>query len=279
MADTKLDTPSSATGVGIDPPNGLGRFTQLANALGKQDRAWKRRKSAGWSILSPAAIRLIVDRKINSVLEVCAGSGHNAALLQTAGVKVVATDLKPLSKDKTTYQREWDNLPSSKNVVQQDAVEAVRQYCGASEEGSKNPTLMLCYPDRQSDLARRVLDAYTGETILYVGEGRGGSSATDEFFDALDTSFDLVAYVPTEIVNEDARDCLWILDRHHRSSTDNADHGSKPFGRTIPHMVVSHKSQVLDSHAQMTEAEFAEQESEARLLFEMDNPGDGCVIS
>lgn len=51
-------------------------------------------------------------------------------------------------------------------------------------------SLLLVYPP-PGDMALRCLHEYRGDTLVYVGEGRGGANASDEFFDGLDAEWDV----------------------------------------------------------------------------------------
>jgi len=42
-------------------------------------------------------------------------------------------------------------------------------------------------------MATRCLEIYTGNTLVYVGEGRGGTTASLPFFDALESGWVCVA--------------------------------------------------------------------------------------
>jgi hypothetical protein len=63
--------------------------------------------------------------------------------------------------------------------------------------------LLLVYPPPDSNMARDALEAYVGvddrnnDTVMYVGEGRGGANANDAFFDLLESG----QWVLEEIVN------------------------------------------------------------------------------
>lgn len=46
--------------------------------------------------------------------------------------------------------------------------------------------LFLCWPPYEGDLASDALDAYQGDALIYIGEGQGGCTATDAFFQKLD---------------------------------------------------------------------------------------------
>ena len=120
--------------------------------------------SYAWAIPSREAI----DRIANAVgsrklLEVCAGSGLWASLLAARGVEVVASDLGP--------------PPSLHYVVHRiDAEAAVKQCTDCA-------ALMLSWPPHRSDCAFRALQAFEGDLLVFVGDGR--FTANERFFAAL----------------------------------------------------------------------------------------------
>ncbi|KAG8457598.1 hypothetical protein KFE25_003752 [Diacronema lutheri] len=56
-------------------------------------------------------------------------------------------------------------------------------------------TLLLVYPPH-GGMACACLERYKGDTLLYVGEARGGYNADDAFFDALEARWDVARVVP-----------------------------------------------------------------------------------
>lgn len=72
------------------------------------------------------------------------------------------------------------------------SVEVLEELKAKRRKGSNNGpesaddrTLLLCWPDLDSGFATACLSAYTGDAVIYVGEGMGGSTAEGSFFDAL----------------------------------------------------------------------------------------------
>ena len=60
---------------------------------------------------------------------------------------------------------------------------AIREVLG--RPGAYRRALLLVFPP-PGPMAKACLDAYAGDTVLYVGEGRGGCCADGAFFDALE---------------------------------------------------------------------------------------------
>merc|ERR1712039_296311 len=78
------------------------------------------------------------------------------------------------------------------------------------QHGSRS--LLLVYPN-PGPMARRCLDNYTGDTLVYVGEGRGGVNADDAFFDALAQGWRLLSSHAVDAL-PDCHECVYILRRH-----------------------------------------------------------------
>lgn len=55
--------------------------------------------------------------------------------------------------------------------------------------------LLLVFPP-DTDMAERTLQAYRGDWLLYVGEGRGGANATPAFMDTVERDWDCVHVEP-----------------------------------------------------------------------------------
>ena len=55
-------------------------------------------------------------------------------------------------------------------------------------------TLFLCWP-YMDDMAYQALGLYQGQTVIYIGEGRGGCCANDEFFSTLADDWEAVEEV------------------------------------------------------------------------------------
>ena len=103
-----------------------------------------------------------------AVIEIGAGAGQWQRILNARGVDVIAYDHVP-SHEST--------LPGHSGTVLLGGIEKISEH--------PDRTLFLCYPD-PSDMAKQCLDNYKGEFLIYVGEGRGGVNANDDFFDKLE---------------------------------------------------------------------------------------------
>ena len=135
-------------------------------------------QNCGYTLLSYDWIRPLAQW-IGSrrCLEIMAGSGALSYALAQCGVDIVATD-------NGSWAEKWCGWFSTpwKEVEKLDCIEAVRKY-------SADRPLMICsWPFMDDDVYHALLEMrkVNPEAImLYIGEGYGGATANDNFFDAV----------------------------------------------------------------------------------------------
>ena len=126
------------------------------------------RGNYGWSIIDEKTLELIKNHIIGKkTLEINCGKGFWTYCLRLLGCDVVATDL-------FTQDSSWVT------VEQLDAVSAVEKYNG------ERLVLLCCWPEHDKEYAYEAIRRFTGHTIIYIGERKGGNCATDSFFDYLE---------------------------------------------------------------------------------------------
>jgi hypothetical protein len=129
-----------------------------------------------WAIPSPHAIRLIAS--LGPVLEMGAGTGYWARLLDEAGADVLALDHAPPNQEFNRFcaGETWFN-------VQRGTPKDLSVF--------SDRTLMLCWPSLNTPFAVQSLRHYTGSTLVYIGEQKHGCTADDHFFDHLEARWRL----------------------------------------------------------------------------------------
>lgn len=138
---------------------------------------------------TPQALNVIATH--GPIVEIGAGGGQWLHQLRQLGVDAIGYD---------TFEDEG-KIPGvgqtrhGKSIVVQGDETALAQH--------QDRTLLLVYPpppDRGGEpcMATRCLENYQGDTLLYVGEGRGGTTASSTFFDVLEAE-----WVCSEIVRLD----------------------------------------------------------------------------
>lgn len=143
-----------------------------------------------WAIPDEAAIKLLV--KHSPIVEIGAGRGYWASLIQAAGGDVVCYDEKPPDRAEDNI---WCPPDGIKTVFETIAKIDTPVFTEIREGGPEkvlehqDRTLFLCWPP-MSSMAHEAVVNYTGDTVIYVGEGDGGCTAGDYFFEHMREYFD-----------------------------------------------------------------------------------------
>lgn len=129
----------------------------------------------GFSIPCREAVEAI--KGYGPIVEIGAGTGYWAKIMQLAGIDVIATD-------------SWDNgykfqIGKHFPVERQNGAAAVIKYA---------PRTVFCswpsYDDTWAASALKVMKG--GRCFIYIGEGHGGCTGNDEFHELLDADFTLL---------------------------------------------------------------------------------------
>ena len=149
-----------------------------------------------WAIPTQEAVDAIAEWCAPAgVVEIGAGAGYWAWMLQQAGVDVVAYDIEP-------GLNHW--------VTRGECFAPVR--VGGAHVASKHPdrTLFLCWP-LMNGMAMDALRCYRGSRAVYVGEW-GGCTGDDEFHATLERDWTQVRCVDLPQW-WGLHDAMWLLQR------------------------------------------------------------------
>lgn len=124
-----------------------------------------------WAVPNDDALTYLAE--FDHIYEVGAGTGYWARCIEAHGGDVTAIERDP--PDET-----WTD------VVDEDFWDY--------EEMVRDEPVLLVWPPNADPLAADVLYSWPSH-ILYVGEQKGGCTADDEFFDALEETYGLVAKI------------------------------------------------------------------------------------
>lgn len=136
-----------------------------------------------WTISDPATVAFVVEHAGKRVIDPLAGTGYWAWLLQQQGLDVAASDLNPADDGGSIYHRAGRVFTP---VTRADAVDAVTVL-------GDDRTLLLSWPPYDDPIGRRILDAYRGERVVYIGEGAYGCCGDDAMWSELESGWHQVA--------------------------------------------------------------------------------------
>jgi hypothetical protein len=156
-----------------------------------------------WAIPNEEALETIA--KYGPIVEIGAGNGYWAFLLRSMGVEVKAFDLQTNLKANRFFEPTRDrDEPKHWTKVEQGGSEKAQQYSDHS--------LFLCWPPYGDEMAVNTLKAYSGDTLIYVGEGYYGCTADKSFFEYLEEDWERIEFVsiPTWAI---VGDCLSVYRR------------------------------------------------------------------
>lgn len=174
----------------------LNKFSQLhSNRIEQKDDGWETYKDKemaadknysqfrdewarkyAWAIPDKKAIEILVEH--SPIVEIGAGTGYWAKLVDEEGGDIICYDIEPPSEDDQWYPvREGDHTDASQHP---------------------DRTLFLSWVSYSKDWGTKALDNYEGDTVIVIGEGSGGCTGNKEFHRRLESNWETEAiyYIP-----------------------------------------------------------------------------------
>ncbi len=151
---------------------------QYVQAMPEQIRRDYFIKNYGWSVpTEEAIIKLKGFIGNDTVLSVGSGNGLWSKLLQDIGVNAIAT-----TKIEENNERDNMQMPDKNryftDVENLKHLEAIDKYPQAG-------VLLMSWPPYNDPMAYESLKQFKGNKIVYIGEGGGGCTGSDEFYNLL----------------------------------------------------------------------------------------------
>lgn len=115
-----------------------------------------------WAIPNQRAINII--KHFSPVIEIGSGKGYWASLLRNQGVEVEAFDRHVYNVPATITKKNKNKTPKLWTIVKKGDARMLMKKC------YQKHTLMLCYPDEDSEMSMDCLERYDGEYLLHIGE-------------------------------------------------------------------------------------------------------------
>jgi hypothetical protein len=131
-----------------------------------------------WTIPDPDTVAFVTKHAQGGLVDPIAGTGYWAYLLAQVGVDVVCYDLRPGVE---LHINGWHGDDLYARVCAKDCADAVTLH--------PDRTLFLSWPPFAQDVGARILAAYQGKRVIYIGGGRGGGSGDDQMHLILDTDW------------------------------------------------------------------------------------------
>jgi hypothetical protein len=128
-----------------------------------------------WTIPDPDTVAFVAKHAHGGLVDPIAGTGYWAYLLTQVGVDVVCYDLNPGVE---LHNNGWHGDDLYAGVCAKDCAEAAALH--------SDRTLFLSWPPYAMDVGARILTAYQGKRVIFIGEGRGGGTGDDEMHLILD---------------------------------------------------------------------------------------------
>lgn len=207
----------------------LKQFTLLMSPQDCFDNRQNLCQAYAWSVPDERAIQLLLSSQ--PLVEIGAGTGYWAGLVKNAGGDIVAFDVAPVP----SKANQW-HMTAGKQFcdVQPGDETAVRRF------GDR--TLFLSWPPNTNRCAYNTLRLFKGKRFIYVGEGEGGCTGTQEFHDLLKKEWNLVKRqdIPQW---PGVYDQLSVYERKAPVKSDTTCNVSKAIGKKLA--VVAAKSPIV----------------------------------
>lgn len=189
-------------------PDSLAGGALVVDNYGSLRRAYDRRcdrhaltSTYSWTVTDPATVEFVRDHCGPIVVDPLAGSGWWAWLLEQGNVDVYASDENPPDG---TDANQWHRGPTHLPVKRLDGAQAVAEV-------PVTATLLLSWPP-MDDAGFRILSAYRGNRVIYIGEGWGGCTGDDDLFELLQRDWTEVAeHMPVQFYG--LHDFVTVYDR------------------------------------------------------------------
>lgn len=126
-------------------------------------------KYASFAVPSKEAIDFI-GKYCPKTIDVMAGTGYWAYLLNQSGFDCIASDI--------TLKNEYGQRKKYINIEEMDALDAIEKY--------PDRDVIICWAPYTDDIAFKIAQKINkGRKIIHIGEGKGGCTADDKFYDLI----------------------------------------------------------------------------------------------
>jgi hypothetical protein len=156
-------------------PKGRRDFS-VENMMKEWDKREKFRSEVSWHVPTQGVIDLILNH--GPIVSIGSGFAYTESIAITQGADIIATDIKPNGKNGWCRGGKFYC-----NVEELSAIDAVKKY--------KDRNVFMAWPPYDTSMAYDVIsNMEVGNYLIYIGEGHGGCTGDDNFFESLYTDFE-----------------------------------------------------------------------------------------
>ncbi len=146
-----------------------------------------------WAIPDPVTLEFVATWLKPSAIEMGAGVGYWAWQLSQLGIDIIAFDqVPPQIKSGNHYHSPRNEKEGKLQDETRPVFFEVREGMPETLKEHTERVLFLCWPP-MSEMALECLEHYRGKRLVYIGEGNGGCTASEAFFEKLVQEWDEVA--------------------------------------------------------------------------------------
>jgi len=128
-----------------------------------------------WSITDPDSVAFVAEHAAGGLVDPMAGSGYWAYLLGQLDVDVACYDLEPGANAWHSDVELWVPIETL------DGAEAVAKH--------PDRTLLLAWPPYSEDVGARILRAYAGGRVIFIGESGHGCTGDEDMHELLENEW------------------------------------------------------------------------------------------
>ena len=140
------------------------------------DKREKFRSGVSWHVPTQGVINLLLNH--GPIVSVGSGFAYTESIAITQGADIIATDIKPNGKNGWCRGGKFYC-----NVEELSAIDAVKKYKGRN--------VFMAWPPYNTPMAHDVVsNMEVGTYLIYIGEGHGGCTGDDNFFESLYSDFE-----------------------------------------------------------------------------------------
>jgi hypothetical protein len=158
----------------VSPRGGRDFFAK--DMIEEWDKREKFRSGVSWHVPTQEVINLLLN--YGPIVSVGSGFAYTESIAIAQGADIISTDIEPNEKNGWCRGEKFYC-----NVEKLSAIDAVKKYKGRN--------VFMAWPPYNTPMAHDVVsNMEVGAYLIYIGEGHGGCTGDDNFFECLYSNFE-----------------------------------------------------------------------------------------